>query len=184
MRAPDTERYFIASVPPAPIFEQVTQLKEYFKNQYQSKAALNSPPHVTLHMPFAWKMGSEDRLVASLEKFFKKENPIEVSLSNFDCFPPRVIFLNVTESPALAGLQKRLTQHCKRELNLFNADYQDRPFHAHMTVAFRDLKKEAFENAWQEFQMKIFKGSYLTRQISLLKHIDGQWEVYRNFDLL
>ncbi len=179
----DTERYFIASVPPSPYFEEVLKFKNHFKTKYQSKAALNSPPHITLHMPFEWKVKAQEKLISSLETFFKVEAPVEVTLKNFGSFSSRVIFVNVINSESLDAMQKRLTQHCKRTLNLFNADYQDRPFHAHMTVAFRDLKKQAFELAWQEFKTKTFEGHYATNQISLLKHVDGQWEVFWNFYL-
>lgn len=47
--------YFIALVLPSPLYEEVTRLKEYFRDRYNSKAALRSPPHITLHMPFKWK---------------------------------------------------------------------------------------------------------------------------------
>ena len=44
--------YFIAIVPPSPIYEEAFEQKVYFKTKYNSKASLNSPPHITLHMPF------------------------------------------------------------------------------------------------------------------------------------
>lgn len=182
--ASDTERYFIACVPPPPIFDHVTGFKEYFKSRYQSKASLNSPPHITLHMPFEWRAKSADKLISSLDTFFKNETPVQIHLKNFGSFPPRVIFVNVGHAPGLSAMQKRLTQHCKRDLNLFNADYQDRSFHPHMTIAFRDLKKAAFELAWKEFQSKNFDGDFYTRQISLLKHSGSKWEIFKEFDLL
>lgn len=183
MTAPDTERFFIACVPPPPIFDQVTQLKEYFKNHYQSKAALNSPPHITLHMPFEWKVKSTEKLFTSFESFFRREKPVRIHLKNFGSFPPRVIFINVADAPELSVMQKRLTQHCKRDLNLYNADYHDRPFHAHMTIAFRDLKKSYFEPAWKEFQLKNFDEEFYTSQVSLLKHNGSKWEIVRDFNV-
>jgi 2'-5' RNA ligase len=55
--------YFIAIIPPQPVFEETWQLKNHFKEHYQSKASLNSPPHITLHMPFEWKVEKEEMLV-------------------------------------------------------------------------------------------------------------------------
>jgi len=49
------ELYFIAIVPTSPLSEELLAWKQYFQEHYQSKAALNSPPHITLHMPFEWK---------------------------------------------------------------------------------------------------------------------------------
>ena len=49
------KQYFVALIPPSPVYEEAQALKEYFREKYNSKAALNSPPHITLHMPFFWK---------------------------------------------------------------------------------------------------------------------------------
>jgi 2'-5' RNA ligase len=51
----DFQLYFIALIPPEPFFSEVLGLKNEVKDRFNSKAALNSPPHVTLHMPFRFK---------------------------------------------------------------------------------------------------------------------------------
>ena len=61
--------YFIAIVPPTPIYDEALEQKEYFKVHYNSKASLNSPPHITLHMPFRWKEKEEKELEQQLEQF-------------------------------------------------------------------------------------------------------------------
>ena len=68
-----TALYFIAIIPPSPIFEQASELKNHFMQQYQSKAALNSPPHITLHMPFEWKEKKEEELALNLNLFSKNK---------------------------------------------------------------------------------------------------------------
>src|SRR6185369_3080743 len=90
--------YFIAIIPPPPIYEQALEFKNHFKERYQSKAALSSPPHVTLHMPFEWKEKKEGELVLKLTSFSKNKNWIALQLQNFACFAPRVIYIHVNES--------------------------------------------------------------------------------------
>ena len=173
--------YFIAIIPPSPIAEQASELKNYFKDIFHSKASLNSPPHITLHMPFEWKEKKEEALASKLELFSKSCNPFEVKVQNFGCFAPRVIFINVLECEQLRQLQYELHRFCKTELNIFNAQYKDLPFHPHLTLAFRDLKKSMFERAWEEFKGKEFSGSFMTTQFTLLKHTGKIWESHRNF---
>src|SRR5262245_43440666 len=181
--APKTDRYFIAIVPPPPVFGQALELKNYFQEKYQAKAALRSPPHVTLHMPFVWKSAKEDWLIDALMGAAGKLSPAKVSLKNFDCFAPRVIFINVVTTPELNQLQSEVKKFCRQELNLFNADYKDVPFHPHLTVAFRDLKKPMFKTAWEEFKTKEFSGAFVASTISLLKHDGKRWNVLRDFPL-
>ena len=173
--------YFIAIVPPSPIFEQTAELKNHFKQHYQSKAALNSPPHITLHMPFEWKGKKEVELVSKLKLFSTGKPSFDLQIHNFSCFPPRVIFMNVTENEVLRNFQKELHRFCKTDLNIFNAQYKDLPFHPHVTLAFRDLKKPMFEKAWEEFRDKEFSGSFAVDRFMLLKHDGKVWENFKEF---
>ena len=171
------KQYFIAIIPPPPIREETQALKEYFREKYHSKAALNSPPHITLHMPFLWNEDKEKKLITRLREFVHPFDPIKVCLDNYSSFPPRVIFLNVTESDALADFQQKLHRFFKRELDIFNANYQDRPFHPHLTLAFRDLKKNQFPLAWEEFSKKEYKAEFMADKIAILKHNGKTWDV-------
>lgn len=171
--------YFLAIVPPSPVYDDALRFKNYFKDQYNSKASSNSPPHVTLHMPFQWKEKKEENLIQNLSTFAKGRSAFKMHLNNFGSFPPRVIFIDVVLSEGLITLKKELTRFCKQHLNLFNADYKDQSFHPHMTLAFRDLKKPMFERAWNEFQQRTFTASFEVNQVTLLKHNGKTWDILK-----
>jgi 2'-5' RNA ligase len=177
------KQYFIAIIPPSPVYEEALAQKRYFQEKYHSKAALNSPPHITLHMPFRYKVQKESEMVHKLQHFVKAFDPIKVCLDNFASFPPRVIFINVAPSEALSNFQKNIQRFCRKELNQFNANYREEAFHPHLTLAFRDLKKDAYQEAWQEFKLKEYKAEFMADKLSLLRH-DGQvWTVFKDFNL-
>lgn len=175
--------YFIAIIPPEPIYGEALALKHHFENQYNSKAALHSPPHITLHMPFTWKESKEIELVNKLETFSLTQNSFEIRLNNFSAFEPRVIFIDVIKDEKLASLQKQLKRFCKVELNLFNADYKEFAYHPHITLAFRDLKKPEFYKAWEEFKEKKFETTFNADSIALLKHDGKEWKVLKSLSL-
>lgn len=175
--------YFIAIIPPAPIYDEALEQKEYFKVHYNSKASLNSPPHITLHMPFRWNEKEEAELAKKLQQFSKANQPVPIKLNNFSSFPPRVIFINVVLSQELENLQRNLQRYCKRALNLFNANYKELPFHPHLTVAFRDLKKPNYQRAWDEFEKKNFQAEFIADKVALLKHTGRIWKVHQEFSL-
>jgi hypothetical protein len=52
MKRDSLRLYFIAHVPEEPVFADLMALKTAVRDLYGSKAALRSPPHITLHMPF------------------------------------------------------------------------------------------------------------------------------------
>lgn len=176
-------KYFIAIIPPAPIFEEADKLKHYFKDHYNSKASLNSPPHITLHMPFEWKAEKEKLLIEKLDGYLKNIQKPVVAIHGFDCFKPGVIFLKIEKTDELTLFQKDLERFCRRTFQLFNAQYRNLPFRPHLTLAFRDLKKSVFEKAWGEFSEKEFSKEFLADRIALLKHNGKIWEVFKEFSL-
>lgn len=174
-------RYFVAIIPPSPVFEEVQELKNYFKEHYQSRAALNALPHITLYRPFLWKDIQEEFLISSLTDFSTTQQPTTIELSNFSSFPPRVIFISVSENEKLNKAQYELHRYFETTLNLFDAEYRGLPYHPHLTLAFRDLKKPMFAQAWREFKERKFAASFIMDRINLLKHSGKRWEPYKDF---
>ena len=177
------KQYFLAVVPPSPVYEEALELKNFFKDNYNSKASLNSPPHITLHMPFRWREDKEDELVERLEHFNGDVKPFKLTLRNFNSFPPRVIFIDVVPNEKLNELQKKLMKFCKKQLNLFNAEYKDQPFHPHLTLAFRDLKKSMYAEAWQKFSEKQYTAEFTVKCFTLLKHNGRVWLPFQDITL-
>lgn len=181
---PDLQMYFLAIVPPEPIYGAAHDLKTYFRDAYGSRAALNSPPHLTLHMPFRWKQAKESRIHEACIKACSMQSAFKLTLRNFSAFPPRVIFIDVVENTALVNFQKNLQGIFRRDLNLLNAQYKDLPFHPHLTLAFRDLKKEQFRKAWEEFEAKTFEAEFVVNELTLLKHNGRTWDIHRQFKMI
>jgi 2'-5' RNA ligase len=167
--------YFVAIIPPEPIRSEVEQWKQYFKEVYQSKAALNSPPHITLHMPFRYPTSKEGLIEAALKVAVGGIPPFPLSLHNFGAFPPRVIFVEVEEAPLLRALQKEIVHTLRRQLKFDRQDYRNTGFHPHMTLAFRDLKKPAFAQAWEGFSKKSYQTKFDVDKVVLLRHSGKVW---------
>lgn len=176
------ELYFVAILPPASINEEVMEMKEYFQKQYQSKASLNSPGHITLHMPFKFKVKKEEKLIKIFSDFAVNYQPFTVQLKGFSAFPPRVIFIDVAPNEQLESLQRDVVKTCKRNLNLFNANYKEQGFHPHITLAFRDLKKPQFKTAWEEFKDKSYQAEFEVNSFYLLRHDGKKWQIFREFE--
>lgn len=171
--------YFLALVLPPPLDRHITLLKKYFLHRYGCRAALRSPPHITLHMPFRWKEARENKLVQTLQCFAEQQPPVYVKLQNYGCFPPRVIYVNVVKTPELERLHRQLTTFCRTELNLTSSTWRNGPFNPHVTLAFRDLKKAHFAGAWQALQHRKFEGVFTARGLSLLKHNGTEWQEWQ-----
>lgn len=167
-------KYLIAILPPEPIASEIYKLKEHFRDKYNSKASLNSPPHITLHMPF--EFSNEEKLLTNFKNTFI--TPFKIELKDFGCFEPRVIFIAVSKSSELESAQRNVMDFCKQELNVFNADYKNQPFHPHITLAFRDLKKPMFKESWNEFKDKTYSASFTCSKISLLRHDGKFWREF------
>lgn len=179
MAKQEKKRYFIALIPPEPLFTRVENLKQEMKEHYHTKAALRSPAHITLHMPFLWSETKEKRLFQVLDQTTKC-NSFRVDLNGFGAFPLRTLYIQPRESPSLQGLYECITRQTREKLNLFHAEHKN-GFQPHMTIAFRDLKKPEFFKAWEEFKSKPFEDGFLVEGFWLLKHTGKFWVSYQYF---
>ena len=175
-----TKKYFIAIVIPEPFQTEIMIFKQLVKDRYDSKAALRSPAHITLHMPFEWKEEKESILIHALQQFyFPKEFIIE--LKDFSCFNQRVIFVDIIKNELLTELQNNLVSYVKSNLHLFNQVNDMRGFHPHITIAFRDLKKTNFYEAFASLKEQKYKASFAINRFWLLKHTGKEWQQYEEF---
>lgn len=141
--------YFIAITPNPKLSKEVSDLKKRMATMYYSKAALSSPPHITLFPPFTWE--NEEKILNTLDVFVRGIKPFSILLNGFGCFGIRTIYINLEHSGELMQLQKNLSVQLQTSINLYD-EQNNRPYHPHMTIATRDLKKEYFNAAWEEFQ--------------------------------
>ena len=173
--------YFIAILPDAGIRAEVTRFKNYAAEHFKSSHALRSPPHITLFPPFLWAPEEKNRLVDNLRLFAQGERPFPVMLNNFNCFAPRVIFIDIQENTVLQGIQSRLEKQLKTTIGLSNPSRRD--FHPHMTIAFKDLRRSIFPKAWEYFSGLTYKRLFSADALSLLQHNGKIWTVYQEFSL-
>ena len=176
--------YFIAIVVEGEVGEKIMTLKQKVADKYGCKAPLRSPPHITLHMPFRIKPSKEPFVVETLDKLAQKSSPFDLKTNGFNCFKPRVIYIEVSPSDLLDELQEKVVYETKSKLHLHNPNYKNRGFTPHITIAFRDLSRPNFNLAWDEFKDQPFDYSISCTAISLLKHDSKKWQVARNFSLV
>ena len=175
------KKYFMALVAPEPFQTELMAFKQLIADRYNSRGALRSPAHITLHMPFEWKEEKEDKLTDSLQAFSFKED-LKIDLLNFSCFEPRVLFVDVKKNKLLIQLQEELVSHVKKNLRLFNQANDMRGFHPHITIAFRDLRKEKFYEALAYFKTQAYNVTFTINSFCLLKHTGKEWLVHKEFD--
>jgi len=180
---PKKTRFFIALIPPPEVQAEATQLKEYFRDRYNSKAALRSPPHITLQAPFEWPDDHRDRLISALKQFNFQFSRVPIQLNGFGAFPPRVIYLDVEHTPELMTLEQALRHYLKDALAIEDPRSRTRPFHPHLTIAFRDLKPAAFRRAWPEFEHREAQFAFNVPAIALLLHTGKEWIIHQDFSL-
>ncbi|AFZ18151.1 2'-5' RNA ligase [Allocoleopsis franciscana PCC 7113] len=176
-------RFFIALLPPQEIQDYANEVKEYFAQNYNSKKAQKSPPHITLQPPFEWHLEHLPLLEQALSTFAETQTSVPIILKGFGAFAPRVIYINVVKTPELMRLQGDLMAHLEESLGIVDSVSKTRPFAPHMTVAFQDLTRQNFRAAWPEFQHRELEFQCIVSQLTLLIHDGKRWDVSKNFAL-
>jgi 2'-5' RNA ligase len=179
-----TQRFFIALLPPHSVQQLANKIKQHFAEIYQSRAAQKSPPHITLQPPFDWQTEDLPRLTQHLEEFAQSQPPIPLILDGFGAFKPRVIIIKVIHTPELFAVQKNLSDFLEPALGIIHEPSKSRTFSPHLTVAYRDLTKPNFYQAWSEFENQPFFFEFIVPQLTLLVHNGECWEISKEFPLL
>mgnify|MGYP001097628629 CR=1 FL=1 len=178
--------YFIAIIPPLPLREEITRIKEYFADHHKSKHALRSPPHITLIPPFKYPEEQETLLELDLKKFAKNRRPFLLELNGFGAFPPRVIYIEPVNNPQLFKLHDELLIFMKEIDFLKEEDLlkeNNRAYRPHLTVAHRDLNIDAFNKAWPDLKKRSFIQSFYVDSIFILKNRKGGWDIRAEINL-
>ncbi|MGQ9871457.1 2'-5' RNA ligase family protein [Leptodesmis sp.] len=175
------KRFFIALLPSREIQDYANEIKQYFSDRYNSRAAQKSPPHITLQPPFEWPVENLPQLEQHLSIFALAQSPFSVTLQGFAAFPPRVIYINVLKTAELLHLQQALLADLEANLGIVNPKDKTRPFAPHITVASRDLTQQAFKAAWPEFQGRSLHFSWLASSLTLLSHNGQRWTICQEF---
>ncbi|BAY94662.1 MULTISPECIES: 2'-5' RNA ligase family protein [unclassified Tolypothrix] len=176
--------FFIALLPPQDIQDYANQIKQYFVDNYASRHAQKSPPHITLQPPFQWADSEMSRLETSVGELAMGKQPVPITLKGFAAFAPRVIYINVLRTPELLNLQADLMAHVEATLGIVDEVGKTRPFAPHMTVAFRDLTKQNFKAAWPEFENRQLHFEFIADKLTLLMHDGRRWNIKSEFALL
>ncbi len=169
----------MALVPPEPILSEVQGIKQELSSRYRTQAALRSPPHITLHMPFKYAVEEEHKIIAALEKV--EFDTFAILQKGYGAFPPRVIYIDVEGSHDLSSLQQSVTKSIRRELKIVKETYRNEGFKPHMTVAFRDLRPAMFKEAWKIFETAQVSYSWEVKSFFLLRHDGKKWGILKEF---
>ncbi|WP_424493497.1 RNA 2',3'-cyclic phosphodiesterase [Salinimicrobium sp. GXAS 041] len=173
--------YFIAILPDPGLRQRIKKIKEEVKELYNVKKAMKLPAHITLQIPFKFPEEEEERLISSLASFAEDQKAFSVNLTGFGSFPPRVIFLKVENEKPLQLLQERLQDVMKDFLLKDEDNKKKKAFHPHITVATRDLDKETFKKAWNEFKKRDFEATFCAKIMVLFRHDGKNWNLHKEF---
>jgi 2'-5' RNA ligase len=117
-----------------------------------------------------------------LQGFFEQEKSFSLSLGGIGSFGKRVAFLKIKYPPELKESQQRLLAFTRVVLKK-DIEISDRNYHPHMTMAYRDVKKDQFQQVMDYLEPRKIKGSFKISEVSLLKKNNGTWNIIERFQL-
>ena len=172
--------HLIAILPPLDIREDIKEMKEEIKSRFSSSHALKLPAHITIQSPFWVKETDSILLKDFLRNFSREQKPFPIGLDCFGSFPPRVIFVKISNHEPIFQLH----EHLQSELpsSLFLSDKQRQlTIHPHLTIATRDLQENIFPQAWAAFKEKRYQADFIADELTLFRHNGKTWQREESF---
>ena len=167
--------YFVAIHIPSPIDSEIREYQKEMDTKFGSSRQLRIPVHITLVPPF--RFNAEESVIDAFVKATSDLNcPSEIKLDGFNQFREKVLFVAVKENSELSLLRSQVFKRISDELSIEWPEYTSN-FHPHITIANRDLTRDAFKKAWPIFKDRPYKRTFDKIELVLYKHIDGLWQV-------
>jgi 2'-5' RNA ligase len=173
--------YYLAIVCPENVNTEILIHKHWMRQHFGCKAALKSPAHITLIPSFLMEEQLGDDLMEILSSFRWEEPRLDLGITNFDHFGSRVIFARVGQNERLTALKASLEEHMVQYPSL-GIRQEMRTFHAHVTIANRDLQEADFAAAWAHFEHLTYSARFSAETFSLLQLEGPRWEILRTFE--
>lgn len=183
---PTSPRFFVALLPPQAIQAYATEVIQALRDRYHTDTA-KAPPHITLQPPFQWLLTRMADLEGCLAQVAHQSSPVPMVLSGFGAFAPRVLYINVLNTPELLALQSTLMTTLERVLAISDARSKQRPFTPHLTIASRNVTRQTFKQAWDDLQQRSVESSvewtFVSDRLTLLMHDGHRWHIHSEFSM-
>ncbi|MBE9464282.1 2'-5' RNA ligase family protein [Dyadobacter subterraneus] len=178
--------YFLAITPPEEISKEIIEIQEDIAARFDSRASLKVMPHITLKAPFKFPMAAHIIVLEWFENLQINQSAFNLELKDYGAFHNKnkpVIFIKPEKNASLATLQKQILSEFENAFPGVAIMDLELDFHPHLTIAYRDLKVNLFQEAWREFQAREFLKIFEVNDFHLLQHDGKKWNIIRTFPL-
>jgi 2'-5' RNA ligase len=173
----DHSLFFIALGLPQALSDEILSITQKISNDYKTRKALSSPPHITLVPPFWYPNAKIDALKNTVSELKLDTEPISIRLDGFSSFPSRVLFINVVLSPELSECHERVYAYLPKDLKSNIKVYRE--YSPHITIAFKDISQENFEKAQNEYIPQSYIQEFSLENIDLYRHDGQKWLIVK-----
>jgi len=174
--------FFLAILPPKEVRDEIRVWQNWVAENFQVKAALGSPPHITIYPPVRWPLAGLSAWKNTLARFAKGMPKIPVTMQGFHHFGEQVVYADVEQSPALMHFRKSFMEYWTQSLGAKSPIHAD-SYHPHITLAFRNLTPVSFKGIWEKFASLAYNRKFSAGDLVLLKHLSPGWEIEESFPL-
>lgn len=166
-----------AILPPDELSERIDAWRRECAERFSVSRALRLPVHLTLYPPFYAEESEMLKQFSEIDELCSAHYPFSIALKNFGFFEKKnpVVFIDVVMNSALEAIQREL----KHLMDGFlQSAGDDRKYHPHITLAYRDLASEKMKEVKDFFSEKEFSAVFVTDQICLLRNEGKGWEPF------
>lgn len=175
--------FMLTLIPPKKLVEKLEEIREEFAENYNCKAALKTPVHITLVPPFQLEAGKDEELVDKL-KAGEELNRFVVELKDYGSFPENeVLFVSIHPSVGLSVLQQALQDWVYSSFEVSSKYHNHEEYRPHITIGRKDIPKGRFADAVREYAELTFTARFENKAYYLWRHDGKEWKIHTRFPL-
>jgi 2'-5' RNA ligase len=176
--------YLTALLPSDDIAQREHILKKEISEKYRTKVAIKKTAHITIIPPFWADIDHIEKLFPVFESACQKITPFNIRLNEIGNFKSsKTVFIKVEENESIQLLYQKLALSLVPNTWMSLKHFPFKKLTPHMTLAYRDLNSETFNQIWNDYKDLEFKGEFNVTKLDILKMVNGLWTKYSSFKL-
>jgi 2'-5' RNA ligase len=176
--------YLFTVMPPPELAARIEAVRRECADQFGTVRALKPPVHITLFVPFK-ATDEEAQRLSEMKSWAAQQPPTSLELHDFGFFSKGrtpVLFINVVQDPKLESLNANITTLVRERVE-DAPEPEDRPYHPHITIAYRDTTRQMLPALKAAYGEREFRAMFPVPAFFLWKHDGNQWQVIDRFEL-
>jgi len=162
--------------------EYQQELLDSIAKQFNVNGAIKRKPPAHITLKYSFETENIEPVEKTIEEFCKSNKKSKYRLNRINHFDKDVIFIDVVPSEEMKNTYSKFIDFLRNNTNIKFKEF-DGKTHFHSSIAHTDINNK-FDEIWSFVSKENPDFDVFFDNISILKFVDGVWQIHKEYSLI